>query len=178
MDSINKNQPEDNFENLVGKEALEKIKELADKAKGCFFCTKIVSGEAFATRPMAPEKIDDAGNLWFLSSSDSNKNKEIEADAAVQLLFQGSSYSNFLTLYGKATISRDKEKIKELWDPTMKTWFTEGEDDPRITVIKVTPTEGYYWDTKHGMAVATVKRLIGAAVGQTYDDSIEGEMKL
>lgn len=178
MDSINKNQPEDNFENLIGKEALEKIKELADKSGGCFFCTKIVSGEAFATRPMAPEKIDDAGNLWFLSPSDSHKNKEIEADSAVQLLFQGSSYSNFLTLYGKATISLDKEKIKELWDPTMKTWFTEGQDDPRITVLKVTPTEGYYWDTKHGMAVATIKRLIGAAIGQTYDDSIEGEVKL
>ena len=27
-------------------------------------------------------------------------------------------------------------------------WFTEGVRDPRITVIKVTPEDGYYWDTK------------------------------
>lgn len=177
MDSINQNQPEDNFKNLMGKEAIDKIKELADKASSCFFCTDIQTGKPFDTRPMAPEKIDDEGNFWFLSSSDSHKNEELERDPSVQLLFQGSSYSDYLSIYGKAVISRDKEKIKELWDPMMKTWFTEGQDDPRITVIQVIPSEGYYWDTKHGMAVATVKRIFGAIKGETYDDSIEGTIK-
>ena len=32
MNSIDKNQKEKNFENLIGKEAVEKIKELVDKA--------------------------------------------------------------------------------------------------------------------------------------------------
>jgi general stress protein 26 len=45
----------------------------------------------------------------------------------------------------------------------IENWFTEGEDDPRITVIKVSPTQGYYWDNKHGNAVAFVKQLVGAA---------------
>lgn len=177
MDSINQNQPEDNFKNLIGKEAIDKIKELAEKAGSCFFCTDIKTGKPFDTRPMAPEKIDDQGNFWFLSSSDSHKNEELERDSSVQLLFQGSSYSDYLSIYGKAVISKDKAKIKELWDPMMKTWFTEGEDDPRITVIQVIPSEGYYWDTKHGMAVATVKRIFGAIKGETYDDSIEGNIK-
>lgn len=174
MDSINKQQPEDNFKNLVGAEALEKIKELAKKAGGSFFCTKIRTGEHFNTRPMAAEHIDDNGNFWFLSANDSHKNADIQADPAVQMLFQGSSYSDFLTLYGNATISTDKQKIDELWDATMKTWFTEGKDDPRITVIKFTPTDGYYWDTKHNMLIALAKRTYGAVVGETYDDSIEG----
>ena len=177
MDSINQNQPEDNFKNLIGKEAIDKIKELAEKAGSCFFCTDIKTGKPFDTRPMAPEKIDDQGNFWFLSSSDSHKNEELEQDSSVQLLFQGSSYSDYLSIYGKSVISKDKAKIKELWDPMMKTWFTEGEDDPRITVIQVIPSEGYYWDTKHGMAVATVKRIFGAIKGETYDDSIEGNIK-
>lgn len=177
MDSINQNQPEDNFKNLIGKEAIDKIKALAEKASSCFFCTDIKTGKPFDTRPMAPEKIDDDGNFWFLSSSDSHKNEELERDSSVQLLFQGSSYSDYLSIYGKAVISKDKAKIKELWDPMMKTWFTEGEDDPRITVIQVIPSEGYYWDTKHGMAVATVKRIFGAIKGETYDDSIEGNIK-
>lgn len=177
MDSINKQQPEDNFKNLAGQEGLDKIKELANAAGACFFCTQIQTGQAFDTRPMAPEKIDDEGNFWFLSADDSHKNKELETDPSTQLLFQGSSYSDFLSLYGKSTISKDKQKIDELWDPMMKTWFTEGKDDPRITVIKFTPTQGYYWDTKHGMAVALVKRAYGAVVGETYDDSIEGNIK-
>ena len=60
----------------------------------------------------------------------------------------------------------------------MKTWFTEGVDDPRITAIKFTPKSGYYWDTKHGTAVAGVKMLVGAAIGKTLDDSIEGELRI
>ena len=99
-------------------------------------------------------------------------------DSSLQLLFQGSDYSDFLSIYGSAEISRDKEKIKELWNPMIKTWFTEGVDDPRISVIKVTPSKGYYWDTKHSMPVGFVKRLIGAAIGKTMDDSIEGEITI
>jgi general stress protein 26 len=76
-----------------------------------------------------------------------------------------------------ATVSTDKGKIRELWEPILKTWFTGGIDDPRITVIKVAPVEGYYWDTKHGSAIAGVKMLIGAAIGKTLDDSIEGTVR-
>lgn len=178
MDSINKNQPEENSKNLFGKEAVAKIRELTEKAGSCFFCTRIEKGHQFHSRPMVAEKIDDDGNLWFMSASDSHKNKEINQDASVQLLFQGASYSGFLSVYGTASISKDRQKIEELWKPTMKTWFTEGIDDPRITVIKVTPSDGYYWDTKNGIAVATVKRLFGAVVGATYDDSIEGKISV
>lgn len=178
MDSINKQQPEDNYEDLQGQEAAKKIKELTDKASACFFCTNIQTGRPFATRPMALQQLDEEGNLWFLSANDSHKNQEISADPYVQLLFQGSDYSDFLQLYGKATISEDKGKIKELWKPILKTWFTEGINDPRISVIKIEPESGYYWDTKHNQAIAFAKRLVGAALGKTLDDSIEGKINV
>lgn len=178
MDSINKNQPEQNRADLSGAEAIAKIKELVEKAETCFFCTKSAIGDSMDTRPMSVQQVDEAGSLWFLSADDSHKNKEIEREPAVCLYFQGSAHSDFLTLEGEASISRDKGKIKELWEPIIKTWFTEGVDDPRITVIKVKPREGYYWDTKHGNAVAGVKMLVGAAIGQTLDDSIEGRLQL
>ncbi len=178
MNSINQQQPEENYKELQGEEATKKIKELTNSAKTCFFCTNNAPGKPFATRPMSVQKIDDDGNFWFLSANDSHKNNELLADPSVQLLFQGSAYSDFMNVYGTATISQDKEKIKELWEPILKVWFTEGIDDPRISVIKVEPTEGYYWDTKHGQAVAFIKRLAGAAMGKTTDDSIEGKLKV
>lgn len=177
MDSINKNQPEDNYKDLQGSEAGKKIKSLVEAAKNsCFFCTNIGQGKQFSTRPMSAQKIDDDGVLWFLSATDSHKNQHIASDPSVQLLFQGSPHSDFLTLFGKATISTDKKKIKELWEPILKVWFTEGENDPRISVIKFVPEDGYYWDTKHSEAVAFAKQLIGAAIGKTLDDSIEGKV--
>ncbi|HEY0490318.1 MAG TPA: pyridoxamine 5'-phosphate oxidase family protein [Telluria sp.] len=178
MDSINKQQPEDNFENLSGGPAVKKLAELVKEADTCFFCTEGAKGGSGGVRPMSVQQVDDQGNLWFLSASDSYKNREIEADPAVKMFFQGSKHSQFLSLEGAASISRDKAKIKELWNFILKTWFTEDEDDPRITVIKVTPSHGYYWDNKHGNAVAGVKMMIGAAIGKTLDDSIEGNLRV
>lgn len=178
MDSINKNQPEDNFKNLAGQEAIDRIKETVKDSSICFFCTNINKGRAFSTRPMSIQKVDDEGNLLFLSAQDSHKNAELQQDPTVQVLLQGSQYADFLTIYGKATISTDKTLISELWEPILKAWFTEGENDPRISVIKIAPSEGYYWDNKHGKIVAMVKTAVGAILGKTYDDSIEGNIKL
>lgn len=177
MDSINEQQEEKNHEDLQGTAAKARIKDMA-KDSSCFFCTDFRKGEAFTTRPMAVQDIDEEGNLWFLSANDSKKNGEIATDPFVQLLFQGSSYSEFLTLFGSAEVVLDKEKIKELWQPILKTWFTEGVDDPRITAIKISPSKGYYWDTKHGVAVSMIKQVAGAIMGRTLDDSIEGHIKI
>ncbi len=178
MDSINQNQTEDNYEDLTGEAGVKKMKELVEKSGSCFFCTRITTNESISTRPMAVQKIDDEGVTWFLSASDSKKNIEIDDDPAVQMLFQGSGYSDFLSVYGTATITHDKEIIKDLWNPLLKTWFTGGVDDPRITAIKVVPLEAYYWDTKHAQIVGLIKRAVGAAMGKTLDDSIEGKIKI
>jgi len=164
--------------NVANDEAIKKIKELAEKAQTCLFCTKIETGKSFSTRPMSAQQVDDNGNIWFLSDKDSLKNMEIEDDENVQLLFSGSSHSDFLSLYGKATVLYDKEKIKELWEPIVKTWFQEGKDDPSISVIRVEPSEGYYWDTKHGKIVALAKMLTSVIAGKTMDDGIEGAIRL
>jgi len=177
MDSINKQQPEDNFKNLEGTEAWARAKDMAKGAKTCFFCSGIKSGLPFSVRPMSFQKFDDNGDIWFLSAKDSHKNEDISHDPMVQLLFQESAHSGFLNLYGIAEITDDKEKIKELWEPLAKTWFTEGEDDPRISVIKFSPTQGYYWDNKHGDAIAFIKMAAGAVLGKTFDDSIEGKLE-
>jgi len=176
MDSINRNQPEQNHQDLRGRDAVTKIQELVKQSPNCFFCTGVHASDSVGARPMNVRKVDDEGTLWFLSAVDSHKNNELHEDPLVTLYFQGSPHSDFMQLRGRAVISRERARIKELWEPILATWFTEGIDDPRITVIRVTPTSGYYWDTKHGGMVAGVKMLIGAAIGKTLDDSIEGKL--
>lgn len=175
MDSINRNQPEHNRQDLAAAAAVERIQEMSDDADSCFFCTTPLAGsETGGTRPMSIKKADASGALYFLSASDSHKNAEIEADPNVRLYLQSAKHSGFLVLDGHASISRDREQIDALWNPIMKTWFTEGKDDPRITVIRVAAESGYYWDNKHGEFIAATKMVIGAALGKTLDDSIEG----
>ncbi len=174
MDSINQQQEGQHHQDLRSQAAIGKIKQIAEKAQTCFFCTRAGTDGATTTRPMSVQQVDESGQLWFLSATDSHKNAQIAADPRVTVYFQESQHSGFLTLECHATLSQDKAKIRELWEPILKTWFTGGVDDPRISVIGLTPHSGYYWDTKHGDAVAGVKMMIGAALGKTIDDSIEG----
>jgi len=176
MDSINAQQQESNRADLNGQAAIARARELADKAQTCFFCTGTGGAASAAARPMSVQEMDETGSLWFLSADDSHKNAELAVNPSVTLYFQASPHADFLVLHGQAEMSRDKEKIKQLWEPVVKTWFTEGVDDPRITVIRVKPTHGYYWTTKHGKAIAGAKMLIGAAIGKTLDDSMEGHL--
>lgn len=177
MDSNDRNLPEDGRADLQGEEAVKKIKDMVEQAENCFFCSAVITGESNGDRPMNVRQVDDEGNLWFLSAKDSRKNQELAIDPSVRLYFQGSKHADFMQLKGMAAIFTDREKIKELWSPIARTWFTEGVDDPSITVIKVTPSQGYYWDTKHGLAVAGVKMLIGALMKKTTDDGIQGKLK-
>jgi general stress protein 26 len=177
MDSMNRDQSEKHHEDLFGRDAINKIKEIVDKTNSCFFCTAVSTPGSSGARPMAVREVDDVGNLWFLSASDTHKDQELAIDPSVRLYFQASSHSDFLEINGDATVSRDRARIKQLWEPMLKTWFTD-EDDPRITVIKVAPTDGHYWDTKHGQGVAGVKMMIGAALGKRLDDSMEGALRV
>ncbi len=174
--SIHANQAEDTQQDLYQKEAIVKIRELVKSAQSCFFCTQ--GADRLDARPMNVRQVDDAGNLWFLSAAESHKNREIMVDPTTTLFFQGSAHSDFLHLTGRATITNDREKIRELWQPMIKTWFTEGVEDPRITAIKFSPDYGYYWDTKHAEMVAGIKIMIGAVLGKTMDDSIEGQLRV
>ena len=67
MDSINKNQPEDNHENLYSGKAVEKIKELTGKADSCFFTTAVSVAGSCGTRPMSVEEVDDTWEWYCLS---------------------------------------------------------------------------------------------------------------
>lgn len=177
MENSKDNTHSENFKDLYGKEAIGKLKELAEDIKTCMFCTEL-SVRPIPVRPMAVREVDDQGNLWFISSEQSNKNDEIKGDDEVQLIFAKNADAHFLSIFGKASIYRDKEKIEEIWTPIAKTWFEEGKDDPDVSAIKVTPTEAYYWDTKNGKAVTLLKIVAGAITGKTDEGGVEGRLNV
>jgi general stress protein 26 len=159
--------------NLSGTEAAKKIKEFAKEIDTCMFCT--YDGDKLISRPMSSQKVDEQGNIWFLSDKNSEKNKELAVNDKVELLY-GQGHDKYLAIKGNASILFDREKIKELWDPIAKIWFKDGVDDQAISVIKVAFTEGYYWDVKHGKMVELAKMATSLVTGKTMDDGIEGKL--
>jgi general stress protein 26 len=158
-------------------EGIKKMKELAMAAKICHFVTDLGT-KPLNSRPMSTQDVDDEGNFWFFSPKSSNKNEEIDEDPDVQLLYSNSGNSEYLSVYGIAEVIRDRSKVDELWSPIVKAWFNEGKNDPELTLIRVRPSNAYYWDTKNNKMVQLIKIAAGAIAGKTMDDGIEGQIRL
>lgn len=163
--------------NLSDTEAIEKIQDIARDADICLFATNLTR-LPISARPMSTQKVDDDGNLWFLSSKSSEHNKDIAMDNRVQLFYSHKGSSEYLSVYGEATILVDREIAKELWNPIVKAWFPEGVDDPELTIIKVVPSDAYYWDTKNNKTVSLLKIIAGAITGKTMDDGVKGKISV
>jgi general stress protein 26 len=127
---------------------------------------------------MSTQKVDDEGNIWFMSSIKSGKNSEIEENNQVQLFYSNPSSYEFLSVYGTATIHTDREKIYEMWTPFAKAWFKDGKDDDDISLIKVAPQSSYYWDTKNNKMISMIKMLAAIVTGSAPNDGVEGTLNV
>lgn len=162
---------------LSNEEAIEKIKQLGKDANICIFHTALNNFPHHAS-PMALQDVCEMGNLYFISSTENHLNKNIEQDPRVVLSFSNSSKWEYMTVFGNAKVSKDKALIHKYYNKFSDAWF-DGEDDPRVTVVIVTPVEGHYWETKNGKIVSALKTVFSAVTGAKTDDGgVDGELKL
>lgn len=164
-------------QNLTNEDAIKKMKEMAEDIKICMFCTYDTQ-QVMQTAPMSASEIDDDGTFWFLSTNESTRNADIQNNPATDLIFANPGTSSYLSVRGRSEVIYDKQKLDDLWNPIVKTWFTEGKDDPRISIIRFTPEEAYYWDTKNGKMVSFLKIAVGAVLGKNLDDGIQGKLSV
>jgi general stress protein 26 len=141
------------------------------------FCNRYFKNTSFYTAHVHP-KVDEDGSVWFVSDKNSTKNREIKADDRVQLFYSHQNSSEYLDIFGTAEIVFDKQKVDEMWTTIAKALLTEGKDDQAISLIKVTPKESYYRDTKNNKMVALLKIATAIVTGKTMDDGVEGTLKV
>jgi general stress protein 26 len=158
------NDHDSNYKELSGEEGKKKIGELISDVHIAMMTTVAKDG-SMSSRPMAVQDKEFNGTLWFLTRNTSEKIDEIEQDQHVTLTFAEPKKSEYLALKGRANVSEDRSKIKELWNPLYKAWFPKGEDDPEIAVVKVDVTAGDYWVSTSGKIVTLFKYATAAATG-------------
>ncbi|MDN3494238.1 pyridoxamine 5'-phosphate oxidase family protein [Winogradskyella bathintestinalis] len=69
----------ENTEDLIGTEAIEKIKNLLDNNKLAMMATKL-DGMPFSVCPMTTQEIDEHGKLWFFTGKNSEHYRELKRD--------------------------------------------------------------------------------------------------
>jgi general stress protein 26 len=164
-------------EDLSGPAAARKIADLVKAGNSCFFCT-VGLGSQLHARPMTVTEVEEgSGQLWFFTEIDSLKTIELDRDPRVTLFFKEGDNGGHLKLDGHAAQVTDRDTIHRLWSPKMRAWFTEGEDDPRICLLRVDPVGGEYWDTRGGSLVAGLKMLFGAITAQRVNEGVHGHLK-
>lgn len=165
-------------ENLHNREAVEKLKEMAEDIRFCLFATDL-DQRPIPSRPMTVQEVDSEGNIWFLSSAESEKNDSLLKDPKVQLFFQKPGDQKYLSVFGRGYVYTDRATIEDKWSQMANAWF-DGKDDPNVTVLRVAPESSYYWDTKAGKLVSFLSIAAAAISGSKTDnsDGVEGKLEI
>jgi general stress protein 26 len=126
-------------------EGEKKLTELVEDIKTCMFTTTDEDCNVFS-RPMFTVKIDNECCLWYFANELSEKVKDLEQGKQATLVFSHPGKNSYMNIYGNCTLIHDKNKMKELWQPALRSFFPEGIDDPSVCLLKVNIDEAFYWD--------------------------------
>jgi len=155
-------------DNTSQSEAIARLNELI-KNINMAMLTTIDHDGTLRSRPMATQQAEPDGTLWFFTGIDTHKVGELKDHDQVNVSYSDAGANSFVSVSGTATISRDKQKIEELWNPINKAWFPDGPEDPNIALIKVDVHAAEYWDAPNSKMVQVVGFLKALATGQAYD---------
>ena len=122
---------------------ITKLYEMIDDLEIAMMTTRRPDGH-LESRAMANQKRASGADLWFVTADGTGKLRDIAADPHVNLAYYKDRTREWISVSGTATISKDRQKIHELYASDWKAWFPdEGDprhgtpDDPRFVLIGV-----------------------------------------
>ena len=122
---------------------LDKFYEMADDIEIAMMTTRRPDGH-LESRAMANQKRAAGADLWFVSYEGTAKLRDLAADPHINLSYYKDRTREWISVSGIARLTRDRDKIRELYAPDWKLWFPEeGDprhgtpDDPRMVLIAV-----------------------------------------
>jgi general stress protein 26 len=131
------------------------------------------------SQPMTQESIDDAGGIWFFTSTLTGLWNCIGHRPLVNLAFVKPEDSHYVSVSGTAERVVDRERIHAMWNTGAQAWFPAGPEDEHAVLIRVAPHSASYWDTHDSKMVQLFAMAKAAMTGQRPDlDSEHGTVQL
>ncbi len=155
----------DNDKPMPADEAIDRIWDLATSIDICMFITW--DGSAQRARPLSARPNREEGRIYFLVDASGAKDEQIERFPIVTLAFSDIRNHDYVVITGRATVSADRAKIKEIWSSTDKAWW-ESADDASIRLLTVEPGDAELWNGANRL-VAGAKMLAAAVTGAKVD---------
>lgn len=155
-------------------ELRDRVWELAEKIEFCMFVSW--DGEKQRARPLDAHVDRGAGAIYFLTDVSGAKVDQVKEFPVVTLTFSDTRSMKFVTMSGTATVSNDRAKIREMFEPSSKAWW-DSADDPAIRLITFRPEEAELWDSPN-MLVSSVLMVTAAVTGAQPKLGDNAKMKL
>ena len=137
---------------MTKQESVSRVWNVVEQARIGMLTTKF--GGGLRARPLEARADRDAGLIWFVTDVRGTKDDEIDAAHDIGLVFIAESDRVYLSISGRAFVTRDTAKAKELWRKTDDTWFASGPDDPNVRVLRIEPITAELWDGPSSVAAA------------------------
>jgi general stress protein 26 len=130
---------------------LDDLYKLIDGIETAMVTTRRADGH-LVSRAMATQRRTSGTDLWFVTNIESEKFEEIARDPHVNVSYYKDRRREWVSVSGRAILSRDRDLIDELYAPDWKMWFGDegdgkhngGPHDPRIGLILVEADTVHY----------------------------------
>lgn len=96
-------------------------------------------------QPMTHHADANAGELWFITSKDTDLARAVGNGARAEYCLATSDGDFFTSLTGTLEQNNDRDKLREVWSIIASTWFEEGRDDPDVALLRMTLQEAAIW---------------------------------
>src|SRR5215216_1232088 len=116
-------------ESVPTEKKLDDLYELIDGIEIAMFTTRRADGH-LVSRPMQTQERTSGVDLWFMTNVEAHKLDDLMNDPHVNLAYYKDRSREWVSVSGLATVSRDRQKIAELYAPDWKFWFPD-DGDPR-----------------------------------------------
>jgi len=148
----------------------EHVQKLADLIRDIDIAmlTTVAEDGSLRSRPMATQKAEFDGVLWFFTRASAPKVDEVQRDQHVNVSYADPAHNRYVSVSGTAHLVRDPHKIRELWNPAYKAWFPHGLDDPDLALLRVFPERAEYWDSSSGTMVHIIGYVKAVLTGTEY----------
>jgi general stress protein 26 len=105
-------------------------------------------------RPLDARPDREAGAIFFVTDVRGHKDDEIAARPDVCFVVIVPKDNIYLSITGRASVSRDPAKAKAIWKKADDMWWKGGPDDPNARVLKIEPIMAELWDGPSSSLVA------------------------
>lgn len=150
-------------------DSVRKLGELIHDVKVAMLTTVEPDGH-LRSRPMATQGSDFDGQLWFFTGLDSGKVNEVQREQHVNVAYSQPDKQIYVSVSGKASVSRDRAKLEELWSPIHKAWFPKGLDDPNLGLLRVDIDRAEYWDAPSAKLVQLYGFVKAVVTGKPFGE--------